>query len=133
MLPPFCQSVYMLISICLSISKVIPPDSWQLFWLFRHPSNNVCIVVTECFIRKLNFARLLYLKDTTFEYLRSFNCDLTRFIRNEIKKPLSTISFLVNPIVPNAPFLCPRKTSENRHVFWWLSGVRERVHWERMG
>ena len=133
MLPPFCQSVYMLISICLSISKVIPPDSWQLFWLFRYPSNNVCIVFKQCFIRKLNFARLFYLKDTTFEYLWSFNCSLTRFIRNEIKKPLSTISFLVNPFAPNAPYLCPLKISENRHVFLCFSGGRERVHWERMG
>ena len=37
----------------------------------------------------------------------------------------------VDPFVPNAPFLYPLKTSENRKVYWehW-----ERiVHWERMG
>ena len=35
-----------------------------------------------------------------------------------------------NPFVPNAPFLYPLKTSENRKVF---SGGREMVHLERMG
>ena len=33
--------------------------------------------------------------------------------------------FVVNPFVPNAPFLYPLKTSENRKG--------ERMHWERMG
>ena len=33
----------------------------------------------------------------------------------------------LNPFVPNAPFLYPLKTSENRKV----QGGRERVHWER--
>ena len=29
----------------------------------------------------------------------------------------------VNPFVPNAPFLYPLKTSENRKVFWCFQGV----------
>ena len=39
------------------------------------------------------------------------------------------ISAVLNPFVPNVPFLYPQKTSENRKV----SGGRERVHWEEMG
>ena len=35
-----------------------------------------------------------------------------------------TVLAPINPFVPNAPFLYPLKTSENR---------RERVHWEQMG
>ena len=33
----------------------------------------------------------------------------------------------INPFVPNAPFLYPMKTSENRKVF-----CLQRVHWEQM-
>ena len=32
---------------------------------------------------------------------------------------------LVNPFVPNAPFLCPVKTSKNRKVFSYFSGVEK--------
>ena len=39
----------------------------------------------------------------------------------------------INPFVPNAPFLYPLKTSENRKVFLCFHGGRERVHWVRMG
>ena len=31
----------------------------------------------------------------------------------------------VNPFVPNAPFLYPLKTSENRKVFWCFQGVEK--------
>ena len=46
---------------------------------------------------------------------------------------LPTLTIFVNSFVPNEPFLYPLKTSENRKVFFMLSGGRERVHWERMG
>ena len=36
-----------------------------------------------------------------------------------------------NPLVPNAPFLYPLKTSKNLMVLF--SGGTERVHWEQMG
>ena len=39
----------------------------------------------------------------------------------------------LNPSVINAPFLYPLKKWENLTVFWWISGGRERVHWEQMG
>ena len=39
----------------------------------------------------------------------------------------------VNPFAPNPPFLWPLKTSENRKVFCFFQGVRQRVHWEQMG
>ena len=39
---------------------------------------------------------------------------------------------LINPFVPNAPFLYPLKTSENRKLFLF-SGGTERVHWKQMG
>ena len=41
------------------------------------------------------------------------------------------IYLIVNPFVPNAPFLYPLKTSENR--FLMFSGGRGKVHWEQMG
>ena len=31
----------------------------------------------------------------------------------------------VNPLVPNAPFLYPLKTSENLSVFWCFQGVKK--------
>ena len=31
----------------------------------------------------------------------------------------------INPFVPNAPFLYPLKTSENRKVFWCFQGVEK--------
>ena len=34
-------------------------------------------------------------------------------------------SFIFNPFVPNAPFLYPLKTSENRKVFWCFHGVEK--------
>ena len=37
-----------------------------------------------------------------------------------------TCSASVNPFVPNAPFLHPLKTSENRKVFWCFQGVQKR-------
>ena len=37
---------------------------------------------------------------------------------------------LLNPFVPNALFLYPLKTSENRKVSF---GALGRVHWEQMG
>ena len=39
---------------------------------------------------------------------------------------LFQVTFDFNPFVPNAPFLCPLKTTENRRVFWWLQGVEKR-------
>ena len=33
--------------------------------------------------------------------------------------------FLVNPFVPNAPFLYPLKTSENRKIFWCFQGMEK--------
>ena len=30
-----------------------------------------------------------------------------------------------NPFVPNAPFLYPLKTTENRKVFWYFQGVEK--------
>ena len=47
-------------------------------------------------------------------------------------KLCSKFRFSFNPFVPNAPFLYPMKTSENRKVFCF-HGDRERVHWKRMG
>ena len=44
----------------------------------------------------------------------------------------ATEYLLVNPFVPNAPFLDPLKTSENLG-FFWCSRSREKVHWEQMG
>ena len=44
-------------------------------------------------------------------------------------------NYNVNPFVPNAPFLYPLKTPENRKVFWCFkfSGGRDRVQWEQIG
>ena len=33
--------------------------------------------------------------------------------------------FIINPFVPNAPFLYPLKTSENCKVFWCFQGVEK--------
>ena len=46
------------------------------------------------------------------------------------KVPVAVIFHLgvtncVNPFVPNAPFLYPLKTSENRKVFWCFQGVEK--------
>ena len=32
---------------------------------------------------------------------------------------------LINPFIPNAPFLYPLKTSENRKVFWCFQGMEK--------
>ena len=40
---------------------------------------------------------------------------------------------LINPFVPNAPFLYPLKTLENLNGFLMFSGGRERMRRERMG
>ena len=45
---------------------------------------------------------------------------------------ISLCIFLFKPVVPNAPFLYPLKTSENLMVLMF-SGGRERVHWEQIG
>ena len=34
-------------------------------------------------------------------------------------------TFLLNPFVPNAPFVYPLKTSENSKVFWCFQGVEK--------
>ena len=52
---------------------------------------------------------------------------------------LNPVWIKLNPFVPNAPFLCPLKTSENRNVFWCFQGVekecigKERVKMSMMG
>ena len=38
-----------------------------------------------------------------------------------------------NPFFPNAPFLYPPENIGWPHNFLMFSGVRKRVHWERMG
>ena len=50
------------------------------------------------------------------------------FIKIEREAPVP----FVNPFVPNAPFLYPLKTSENRSFLIFSEG-RKRVHWEQMG
>ena len=40
---------------------------------------------------------------------------------------------MIDPFVPNGPFLYPLKTSEKPYGFLMFSGGRERVYWERMG
>ena len=42
----------------------------------------------------------------------------------------------INPLVPNAPFLYPVKTSENRTAFWCFQGVEKRCignEWVKYG
>ena len=41
---------------------------------------------------------------------------------------IATIIF--NPFAPNAPFLYPLKTSENRKVFWCFQGVEKGCIWD---
>ena len=54
--------------------------------------------------------------------------------RGKTRKVFATSSLkIVNPFVPNAPFLYPLKVSENLTVFLMFSGCRERVHWKQMG
>ena len=49
----------------------------------------------------------------------------------EVIKNLKIVSFkLLNPFVPNAPFLYPIKPSENITVALGTNGLR--VHWQRM-
>ena len=65
---------------------------------------------------------LIYLKNLKFWITKYTNCaqsskSMLHFIRKRYK-----------PFVPNAPFLYPMKTSENRDVF----RRRKKVHWERM-
>ena len=38
---------------------------------------------------------------------------------------LAFTSSLLNPFVPNAPFLYPLKTSESHKVFWCFQGVEK--------
>ena len=40
---------------------------------------------------------------------------------------------LFKHLFPNASFLYPLKTSENLKGFLMFSGVREKLHWEKMG
>ena len=45
---------------------------------------------------------------------------------NKDTRPVLVTSLLLfNPLVPNAPFLYPLKTSENRKFFWCFQGVDE--------
>ena len=49
----------------------------------------------------------------SFKYMEAFKCILI------------TIESHINPFVPDAAFLYPLETWENRKVFWWFQGVEK--------
>ena len=57
-----------------------------------------------------------------------------RLVQIYKREALTQVHYFLNnlfaPIVPNATFLYPLKTSEYLMVFFMFSGCRERVHWE---
>ena len=78
-----------------------------------------------------------------FETLFNWKIDAVLFVRNKLEKVAMSFEKLikksktmklldslkiVNPFVPNAPFLYPQRFFNHK-----FSGCRERVHWERMG
>ena len=42
-------------------------------------------------------------------------------------------SYMLNPFVTNAPFLCPPENIRKPYGFLTFSGGREMVHWKQMG
>ena len=68
----------------------------------------------------------ILIEAVTLKYLKK---DLWKFSQSFQEK--NCFESLFNPFVPNASFLYPLETSENHKLMF--SGVRERVHRERMG
>ena len=58
------------------------------------------------------------------------NSNLPRVLQDLQRITTQKMKFSINPFVPNAPFLCPLKTS---YGFLMSSGGSERVLWEQMG
>ena len=63
---------------------------------------------------------LCHLAQLNFDHLKVFSR-----ISNNYSERVTYNRPVFHPLVPNAPFLYPLKTSENRKVFWCFQGVEK--------
>ena len=68
-----------------------------------------------------NFWWVSYVESLCYADVGSLNFNIFGSYESQatLKEPL------LNPFIPNAPFLYPLKTSENRKVFWCFQGVEK--------
>ena len=101
----FYSFVYSFVTLLLFAYYLLPLVRWSSFFIcYLQPA---LIAPFEDFWERLHFKSLMIL--LTFKLIvqnnHSYFCD--------------------NPFVPNAPFLYPLKTSENRKVFWCFQAAEK--------
>ena len=100
---------------------------WRMWTISKQRKFSVKVLLSICLIFA-NFSMALLRKVAYKKDVHLFFCFRKWLERNKGLKINLTDGNLIrvfNPFVPNAPFLYPLKTSENRDVFWCFQGVEK--------